>query len=225
MRNPECDRTNPEYRSQYATLAAVRDAVVPVFAKHGVAVVQSRALDLLDTSRTEGETTVYERRMRIVVTTRLSAGDEWIETDTVVLAPDARLTRNGRMDMITPQGIASAGTYACRYGLMAIACVVGDDDDDANSAQPQPSHPQQPATIDHLRAELASLPAVQGHSADHVALAWVSWAVGSLIKSAEAMSQEQIAKALSRVPQMPRDGLRAVVERWSERALASEVAQ
>jgi hypothetical protein len=58
-----------------------------------------------------------------------------------------------------------------------------------------------------------------------VALAWVSWAVGSLIKSAEAMSQEQIAKALSRVPQMPRDGLRAVVERWSERALASEVAQ
>jgi hypothetical protein len=127
------------------------------------------------------------------------------------------------MDMITPQGIASAGTYACRYGLMSIACVVGDDDDDAES-HPAAAPQKSPATIDQLRAELASLPAVQGHSADHVALAWVSWATGSLIKSAEAMSQEQITKAMSRVPQMPKEGLRAVVERWSERAL-SEAAQ
>ena len=40
MKNPIKDSTNPHFKSRYADLAAVRDAVVPVLAKHGLAVLQ-----------------------------------------------------------------------------------------------------------------------------------------------------------------------------------------
>ena len=40
MQNPGFDMVNPHFRNKYASLAAVRDAVIPVFAKHGVALIQ-----------------------------------------------------------------------------------------------------------------------------------------------------------------------------------------
>ena len=40
MRNPAFDSANPHYRSQFASLASVRNAIVPVLAKHGIACTQ-----------------------------------------------------------------------------------------------------------------------------------------------------------------------------------------
>jgi hypothetical protein len=40
------------------------------------------------------------------------------------------------------QGFGSAATYARRYALMAVAGVVGDDDDDANAATGKPAPAQ-----------------------------------------------------------------------------------
>ena len=40
MTNPVYDSTNPHFKSKYASLAGVRNAIIPVFAKHGVACVQ-----------------------------------------------------------------------------------------------------------------------------------------------------------------------------------------
>lgn len=36
MKNPSFDSTNPHFRNKFASLAAIRNAVVPVFAKHGL---------------------------------------------------------------------------------------------------------------------------------------------------------------------------------------------
>ena len=40
MANPGFDSTNPNFRNRIASLAAVRNAVVPVLAKHGIAMSQ-----------------------------------------------------------------------------------------------------------------------------------------------------------------------------------------
>jgi len=41
MRNPTFDKVNPHFKSKFASLAAVRDAVVPVLARHGIAMTQT----------------------------------------------------------------------------------------------------------------------------------------------------------------------------------------
>lgn len=40
MKNAPLTKTNPHYRSKYSDLAAIRDAVVPHLAAHGIALVQ-----------------------------------------------------------------------------------------------------------------------------------------------------------------------------------------
>ena len=114
MTNPRFDKTNPGFRSKYASLAAVRDAVIPVLAKHGIAVIQNL-------TTTDGG---------IACTTMLlhKSGQSLIST---LPMPSAKHDA---------QGLGSAATYARRYSLMAMAGVVGDDDDDGNAAV-APSHP------------------------------------------------------------------------------------
>src|ERR1700691_3574916 len=43
MHNPGFDATNPHFRNKFASLAAVRNAVVPILAKHGICVSQDLA--------------------------------------------------------------------------------------------------------------------------------------------------------------------------------------
>jgi hypothetical protein len=109
MKNPGFDATNPHFKNRFATLAAVRNAVIPVLAKHGIAVSQ----DLT----TEGG---------------------GISCCTLLLHSSGQSLSFGPLSLpaskADAQGFGSAATYARRYSLMAVAGVVGDDDDDGNKA-------------------------------------------------------------------------------------------
>lgn len=109
MQNPKFDAQNPHFRNRYASLAAVRDAVVPVLAKHGISLTQ-------DLRTSSGE-------ISCVTVLTHSSGQQMLfgPLNLPVSKQDA-------------QGYGSAATYARRYALMAVAGVVGDADDDAESA-------------------------------------------------------------------------------------------
>lgn len=109
MGNPAFDSQNPHFRSKFASLAAVRNAVIPVLAKHGIACVQNI---------TTGDNTI------LCTTTLLHSSGQAIAFGPLTL-PVAKADA---------QGFGSAATYARRYALMAVAGVVGDDDDDGNAA-------------------------------------------------------------------------------------------
>jgi hypothetical protein len=110
MQNPAYDASNPHFRSKFASLAAVRNAVIPVFAKHGISVTQ----ELTNEPGGIGCLTVL-----------MHASGEWVAYGPFVVAP----TKDDA------QGRGSASTYARRYALQAVAGVVGDEDDDAEGAQ------------------------------------------------------------------------------------------
>ena len=110
LKNPGFDSTNPHFKNKFASLAAVRESVVPVFAKHKLVIIQP----LVSTPEGVG-----------VSTTILHESGERLDFPAFIL-PASKLD---------PQGFGSAATYARRYGLMAVAGVVGDKDDDANAAQ------------------------------------------------------------------------------------------
>jgi len=120
LKNPPLDKTNPHFKNRYASLAGVRDAITPVFAKHGLAVVQST-----------GSTS----RGPVVTTMLVHVSGEWLLADPLELPA-------GKQDA---QGYGSAITYARRYALAALANVTGDDDDDGEGARKEVPHKQVPA--------------------------------------------------------------------------------
>lgn len=109
MHNPKFDAANPFFKSRYASLAAVRNAVIPCFAKHGICTAQ----DLITSEGTIACTTILTH----------SSGQQMVFGPLVlpVSKEDA-------------QGYTAAGTYAKRIALQSVAAVVGDDDDDGNAA-------------------------------------------------------------------------------------------
>lgn len=116
------DRTNPAFRSTYATLASVRDAIRAPLSTHGLAILQ------LPTVLEEG----------VLVTTILShTSGQFIENDLVVPI--------GKRDA---QGIGSAITYASRYSLMAMLGVAPEDDDgEAAVGRPADAGESSPAQL------------------------------------------------------------------------------
>ena len=114
------DRDNPFYHSRYATLTALREGMRPVFARHGLAVVQGLGAN------------------GGITTTILHASGEWIALDGPAMCPVKA----------DPQGLGSAMTYARRYGLAAAAGLVADEDDDAEGAThgKAPQNPQDAST-------------------------------------------------------------------------------
>lgn len=120
IHNPKFDKENPHFRSKFASLAAVRDALVPVYAKNGLSILQ-------DLQTVERGVACY--------TTILHASGEEKTFGPLVITPSKN----------DAQGIGAAGTYAKRIALQGVACVVGDDDDDGNEAVGKPA-PSVPAT-------------------------------------------------------------------------------
>jgi hypothetical protein len=115
MSNPKFDKTNPHFRNKFASLAAVRDAVIPVLARNGIACIQN----------------VYTAESgRVACTTSLYHGSG----ETLTFGP-----LKMPVSKADAQGFGSAATYARRYHLMAVANVVGDEDDDANEATGKPA--------------------------------------------------------------------------------------
>jgi len=128
------DSQNPFFKSHYADLASVVDAIREPFAKNGLSYTQpSRAIQI-------GEAWTW-----VVATRIMHISGEWIEG----VYPIITVKPND------PQAFGSANTYARRYSLSSVAGVAQVDDDAESatvrhphpaplSARPQTSQPQRP---------------------------------------------------------------------------------
>jgi hypothetical protein len=110
------DANNPFFKSKYADLASVIEAIKVPLSANGIAFVQA---------------TDFEDSAVIVETILLHESGEWI-SGRLRMQP----TKND------PQGVGSAVTYAKRYGLQALVGVPSDDDD-GNAATGLQGAPQQ----------------------------------------------------------------------------------
>jgi hypothetical protein len=103
------NKTNPHFRSRYADLAAVRDAIYPIFTKHGLSIVQAPTTDGF--SGFSLETRIMHE-----------SGDELIFNFPLP------------SDVNKMQAVGSAISYARRYTLSALAGIASEEDDDGNAA-------------------------------------------------------------------------------------------
>lgn len=129
MGNPTKGTNNPFYKSKYADLNAVREAVIPVLNKCGIVVMQP---------------VVSIEGRNYVRTLLLHESGENLMSDVEILY--------SKQNDAQAQG--SGITYARRYGLQSLVCI-GADDDDGNKAsgvdeknKPQKStQPQEPTSV------------------------------------------------------------------------------
>jgi len=109
------DAENPHFKSRYASLAALTDALLPVMAKLGLAWVCSPTID---------------EAMGLVLFYKLIHAPSGGELAGYYPLPASA----------GPQQIGSAITYARRYALCAITGLVADEDDDGNAAEAGPKN-------------------------------------------------------------------------------------
>lgn len=109
LKNASLNKTNPHFKSRYADLAEIRDTVMPVLCKHGIALVQYTQI---------GAGGFY------LVTRLLHESGEMIES---------RFPLPENTDK--PQQMGSAITYARRYMMASICGITAEEDDDGNAAQ------------------------------------------------------------------------------------------
>jgi ERF superfamily len=126
---------NPHFKSRYADLAEVLNTVRPVFARHGLSILQSTAFDGVNVS---------------VTTTLAHAEGGWVSSCASCVP--------ARVDA---QGIGAATTYLRRYSLAAMAGVAQEDDDgNAASHQQRPAQESKredgllPATLEIAQKQL-----------------------------------------------------------------------
>jgi len=112
MSNPKKGSSNPFFKSKYADLNSVREAILPVLNEHNISVLQPIV-------QIDGK--------NFVKTMLLHESGEYLESFTEILF----LKQND------PQAQGSGISYARRYGLQSFVCV-GADDDDGNSASAEP---------------------------------------------------------------------------------------
>ena len=108
--NVTFNKVNPHFRSRYADLSAVRDAVIPVFSKYGLSIIQAPNV-------------VPE--IGFALETRII--HEGGETMSFYWPLPTNIDK--------PQVIASAVTYARRVSMASVAAIAGEEDDDGNAAQ------------------------------------------------------------------------------------------
>jgi hypothetical protein len=113
MTSASKDATNPHFKSKYATLASVWEAIRKPLTANGLSVTQ-----ILET----------EPGGVAVRTMLLHASGQWLASRYVMPVGER----------LTPQAMGSAITYARRYALSAIVGIAPDDDDDGNSATDPP---------------------------------------------------------------------------------------
>ncbi len=107
MGNAAKDKDNPHFKSKYADLASVREAVLPLLNKNGIALVQPFIQNDLG----------HSVKTQFI---HAESGD--------ILECDVPLIL-GKNDM---QGLGAAITYARRYGLMMLAGIAPEEDSDGN---------------------------------------------------------------------------------------------
>jgi hypothetical protein len=104
MGNAVKNGTNPHFKSKFADLNSVRDAVIPLLNENGILVLQPMV-------NLEGN--------EYVKTVLLHDSGETIESYTKIVCKAQN----------DPQALGSAITYARRYGLQSLVCIGAEDDD------------------------------------------------------------------------------------------------
>lgn len=112
MGNATKGAANPFFKSRYADLNAIREACMPVLAKHGLSVLQP---------------TVTIDGKKFVETLVIHESGEFIGGHTEILA----------VKETDAQAQGSGISYARRYGLQSLLCI-GAEDDDGESAIGRP---------------------------------------------------------------------------------------
>lgn len=134
------DSTNPHFKSKYADLAAIWDAVRGPLTKNKLAVTQCVEI------QHEDRTLQFEK-VDILVTTLMHESGQWIESVYPV-----RPVKND------PQGFMSALTYARRGALAAITgCPSIDDDGNAASEAASSQHYARTPVVDPLAARIKAV--------------------------------------------------------------------
>jgi hypothetical protein len=104
LSNATKDATNPAFRSKYATLAAVIDAIRPAFAQAGISILQPMSSD--------------ENGLIVIETILMHSSGQYISE---------RLA--ARPEKANAHGIGSIATYLRRYSLASLVSITQDDDD------------------------------------------------------------------------------------------------
>ena len=113
MESAKKDSTNPHFRSKYADLAAVVEAIKKPLSDNGLSYLQGFGWD--------------EHGALIVRTRLLHSSGQWVESELRV-----------RPVKDDPQGVGSAVSYGRRYALQSLVGLTADDDDgNASSNQPR----------------------------------------------------------------------------------------
>lgn len=108
------DAKNPHFKSSYITLNKVLEVVVPLLRERGI--LLSQPLGALPAAPPSPALVT-----RFIDT---ESGEAYEEVVPLVLEKQ------------TPQGLGSAITYFRRYGILSALGLVGDEDDDAEAAEP-----------------------------------------------------------------------------------------
>lgn len=121
------DKYNPFFKSNYADLASVREAVKPALVANDLVILQSP----------------HANGKMVTVTTRiLHKSGQWIEADFAAEAKDP-----------SAQSVGAATTFICRYALVSLLGLsTADEDDDGNSTgstRYEPGRPSNPDNIMH----------------------------------------------------------------------------
>lgn len=129
----EKDAKNPHFRSTYATLASVIDAVRLPLADHGIAIIQSTAFQRSQVEASkDGQRFSVEGAIVTVETILAHESGEYLAGQLSAAVPST-----------APQAIGSAVSYLRRYALQAMVCLAASDDD-GEAAQVRTVAPPRP---------------------------------------------------------------------------------
>lgn len=133
------DARNPHLKNKYADLGSVREAVLPVFLAQGIAVTQGAAIG--------------QAGFVAVVTQFSHISGQWMRSRVEVPYQEQKGTN-------IAQAYGSALSYARRYALASMACVIAEDDDGNGAAPAREPAPEAPASTATL-AEIQAAPSIE----------------------------------------------------------------
>ena len=134
MSNPKKGATNPFFKSKYADLNAIREAVIPILNANEIVVLQP---------------IVHLDNKNFVQTILLHSSGEKLESLTEIIY-------NKQNDA---QAQGSGISYARRYSLQSFVCVGADDDDGQKAVQSKPQATKE--VMDKAKTANATIEAIK----------------------------------------------------------------
>jgi len=151
MSNPQKGNTNPFFKSKYADLNAVREAVIHVLNSNGIVVLQPMV-------NIEGK--------NFIKTVLLHESGQQIESFTEIIY--------SKQNDAQAQG--SGITYARRYGLQSLVCVGADDDDGNKASQTvQQSRTKVDVNTPNIALETAIREMYETTNQEQMVACWYKW--------------------------------------------------